>query len=74
MKKVYAFIHTYCIYESAFAVKSLHKTKAGAYRSMRDWLEENYAEWREEGLLFGKQKFKFGTHEAWMIRAIELKD
>ena len=34
MTTLYGFFHTTCIYESAAALMSLHKTKAGAWKAM----------------------------------------
>jgi len=74
MTQVFEFIYTDCIYESAMATISLHRTKKGAYKAMREFLETGYADWRDEGILYGKQHFKFGTHCAWAVRPIELKE
>lgn len=38
MKEVYAAEYCDCIYESGFGVISLHQTKAGAYKAMREHL------------------------------------
>ena len=38
LSKVYAFVRTDCIYESAAAPVSMHWTKAGAYRAMNRFL------------------------------------
>ena len=72
--KVYEFIYTNCIHESAMETMSVHRTKKGAYKAMRDFLETEYNGWREEGIMYGKQHFKFGCHEYWAIRETELKD
>lgn len=74
MTQVFEFIYTDCIYESAMATMSLHRTKKGAYKAMREFLETEYAQWREDGIRYGKQHFKFGTHCAWAVRPIELKE
>ena len=73
---VYEFLHTDCIYESAYRTISIHRTKAGAYKAMRKHIEEEYAQWRNDSIELGKSPFnhKFGTHEAWKIRTIELQD
>ncbi len=68
--KVYSFQYTYCIYESAFATISLHKTAKGAYSAMKKHILKEYEQWREEGLRYGKQTFKHGQYEDWRIVAI----
>ena len=45
--KVYAFQYCSCIYESAFAVQSLHTTKKGAYLAMRKFLIKENEEFYE---------------------------
>ena len=63
MTEVFEFVYTDCIYESAMATLSLHKTKKGAYKAMREFLETEYAQWREDGIRYGKQQIKFGTDD-----------
>ncbi len=53
---------------------STHTTIKGAYNAMREFIEKEYSEWREKGILYGKQTFKFGIHEAWGIRKMEIID
>jgi hypothetical protein len=72
--QVYQFIYTDSIYESAMYTVSLHKTKAGAYKAMRDFLLKDYNEWREFEIRYGKSCWKHGSHCAWRIAPIELKD
>ena len=72
--KAYQFLHTSCIWESAYRTVSTHMTIKGAYNAMRQFIEKEYLEWRENGILYGKQTFKFGEHEAWGIRKIEIID
>jgi len=74
MTEVFEFVYTSCIYESAFETLSLHRTKKGAYKAMREFLETEYEQWREDGIRYGKQHFKFGTYCAWAVRLRELKD
>jgi hypothetical protein len=73
-EEVYEFVFTDCIHESVMGTVSLHKTKKGAYKAMREFLETEYNQWREDGIRYGKQHFKFGSHSAWAVRPIELKD
>ena len=70
--KVYSFQYTYCIYESAFATISLHKTAKGAYNAMKKHILKEYKDWREEGIRYGKQTFKHGQYEDWRIVAIPI--
>jgi hypothetical protein len=70
--KIYGFEYTSCIYESSFETMSLHRTKSGAYKAMRDFLEREYAQWRDDNLKYGKSLFKFGYFERWRIVDMEI--
>lgn len=72
--KIYAFMYCSCIYESSAQTMSLHFTKKGAYKAMRTYLTNEYNKWREEGLLYGKQMFKFGIHESWFIEELKVDE
>jgi hypothetical protein len=72
--EIYEFLHTDCIYESAYRTVSVHRTKKGAYKAMRAFLEREYTEWRDNNILLGKDPHKFGVHEDWKIGTIELLD
>jgi hypothetical protein len=74
MTHVFEFVYTDCIWESAMKTMSLHRTKKGAYNAMREFLERAYADWRDSGILYGKQHFKFGTDCKWAVRPIELNE
>lgn len=78
MIEIYAFMYCPCIFESAFTPMSVHKTKQGAYKAMREYLEEKYSEWFDMRTMYGKDKqyhtSKFGEHEHWGIKSIELKE
>ena len=74
VNEVYELIYTDCIHDSAYSTMSTHKTKKGAYVTMRKFLIDGYNEWREEGIKDGKQYFKFGLHTDWAIRTIKLED
>jgi len=37
--KVYEFLYCGCIFESSYATVSIHKTKQGAYKAMRDTIK-----------------------------------
>lgn len=77
--QVFEFAYTDCFYESAMTI-SLHKTKKGAYKAMREFLINGYMEWYNERLIYGKRSFlyqgedKFGEDCAWAVRTIELKE
>jgi len=38
--EIFEFLYTTCIYESAYATMSLHRTKKGAYKAMNIAKEE----------------------------------
>lgn len=69
---VYAFEHLECIHESAFYVVSLHKTKQGAYKAMREDLIYRYNDWRNSNLMYGHEpicmRFKFGESQRWRVK------
>jgi len=60
------------------ATLSLHRTKKGAYKAMRAFLETDYMQWYNERIIYGKGDRrwidKFGTHCAWAVRSIALKE
>jgi len=75
--QIFRFKYNDCIYESAMATISLHRTKKGAYNAMRNYLETDYAQWYNERILYGKERRwtdKYGMHCAWGVDSIELKE
>lgn len=48
LSKVYAFVRTDCIYESAAAPVSMHWTKAGAYRAMNQFLFDKWQDYNTD--------------------------
>lgn len=73
--KVYAFKHTSCIYESAHAVVSLHRTKRGAFKAMVRFMNQRWQDNRDEGLMYGLSRgLDSLQHEAWCIREMEVID
>ncbi len=75
--KVYEFIYCDCIYESAYATVSMHKTLAGAYKSMRSNLLKEYDDWYNNRIMFGKDRDrtdKFGIFSRWSVRDTILQD
>jgi len=73
--KIYEFAYTDCIYESAMAAISLHKTEKGAETAMYLHKEEKRKEWIE---MFGmedeqiKTNMEFGKNSAWGVYEREL--
>lgn len=76
MTEVFEFVYTTCIYESAMATMSLHRTKKGAYKAMNTYLNDKFNEERESHLRYGKHSIfdHVFMHEAWGVRSIELKE
>lgn len=76
--EIYEFLFTDCIYESAYATMSMHRTKKGAYQAMRKFILDGYYSWYNERIIYGKFKSeritqdKFGTHQRWTIRSTQL--
>lgn len=73
-EEVYSFQYCGCIYESSVATMSLHKTKKGAYKAMRAFIEKGYAEWRDDGYLYGKKMFTYGDGESWRVVPISIQE
>ena len=68
--EVYSFDYCSCIYESSFAVVSLHTTKAGAYKAMRNDILNQYMSWYDLRIKYGKfgrGLDKFGCNESWCV-------
>lgn len=65
MNQIFEFIYTDCIYESAMATMSTHRTKKGAYKAMRAFLNTDYMQWYNERIEYGKydksRTSKYGT-------------
>ena len=73
--KVYLFLYNPCIWESSFCTISIHKTKLGAYRAMREHKLKCYEEYKKIENRFKNNKFfahKFGEDECWTIKSQEI--
>ena len=69
----YGFMYNDCVYESSYALISLHTTKNGAYKAMKKYILNGYEEWRELNDFCRKAKLSvYGTHEDWFIKEIIL--
>lgn len=75
---LWAFMHTGCIYESAFAVVSLHRTKAAAWRAMHTaqwnaWVELQHSQRMPRGEGLGRDRgAKAYEHEASKVQRMEV--
>ena len=75
---VYEFLYSDCIYESAMATISLHKTKKGAYKAMNKHLNDLFNKKRNERLQCGTNQFinsiydHVFEHCGYRIAAIEV--
>lgn len=71
-KVVYEFFYNDCVWESASATISLHRTKKGAMKAMKNHKEELR---RKHKKIYGNDKtMKFGKNEHWGVGAIEIQD
>lgn len=65
-----------CIHESSFATISLHKTQEGAKKAID--IHRGFKEVEFNKLFSGDEKssfdIKFGEHEAWGVRPIEVEE
>jgi hypothetical protein len=72
---VYAFLYNSCIYESAFATMSLHKTRKGAEMAMEFHKAQKEKEhWEIYNRPDDYYTSPFGEHEAWIVDEIEVQD
>lgn len=71
---LWEFLYCPCIHESAASTISLHRTKKGAELAMEFHKAEALKEFNEwqEGL--DNTYFKFGEHEYWEVREIEIQE
>lgn len=71
---VYAFLYNSCIYESAYATISLHKTKKGAEMAMQFHKAEKE---KEHWAIYDKipedyYMHPFGEHEDWCVEEMDI--
>ena len=79
---LYGFFYNSCIYESAHALISIHKTKDGADKALVLHKEMKRGEWQilvdsdeDKGTDMGYEVLcPFGDMEDWHVREVELKD
>lgn len=72
---VYQFLYCSCIYESDWRTMSIHKTKLGAYKAMKNWLISEYLDWYNRRITYGKcYGDSFAPHKAWGIEKIKILD
>lgn len=71
---IWAFMYCPCIYESAHATVSLHKTEKGAQMAMEFHKAAELKEW--EDLYKDNNPFNsvFGESERWSVEQIEIQD
>ena len=73
--KVYAFLYNSCIYESAYATMSLHKTRKGAEMAMAFHKAEKEKEhWDIYNRPDDYYTSPFGEHEDWRVEEIEVQN
>jgi len=70
--KVYGFYYCDCIYESAFALHSLHYSLKGAYRAMKEHRIKTFNDWRALPNQFRKP-FLDTFPKSWRVRSIEIE-
>lgn len=71
----YGYFYNSCTYESAAGLVSLHQTKAGAWRAMRQRLWETAVRGREDHLHYGGSPDMYRTliWERHLIQPIEVQ-
>lgn len=79
--KLYAFMYTSCIFESAYGTVSLHRSKRSAFKAMNKFLNTEWYNAYDEYLQHGKgmnrkdkikypslsNVFKVGEYEGWCV-------
>lgn len=73
---LYEFVYCSSVHESGYATMSLHRTKAGAEKAMK---KHKSNERRKHNKMCKRSPdlapyMKFGQHEDWGIREIEIQD
>ena len=69
---LYAFLYSECIHESCLAVVSLHYSKSGARKAMKEHKRKALDKFIQ---LWGKKNkhgFKFGEFKKWCVEPIEV--
>ena len=71
--KVFAFRYSSCIHEEGMVTISLHKTKKGANKAMKDDKKKEKEHWKE---LYKDHKSMspFGSHKHWDVIGIEVQE
>jgi len=73
---LYGFFYCSCIYESADALQSLHRTKAGAWHALRAALFARAVQEREAALRFGRHLTveRWWKYERYTVHPIEVQE
>lgn len=69
---LYAFLYNSCIHESSWATVSLHYSKEGAEKAMREHKQKELDEFNEMYANDNEFEIKFGEHEGWCVKTIEV--
>jgi hypothetical protein len=70
--RLYAFLYNYCIHESSWATISLHYSIEGAEKAMQEHKQKALEEFNE---MYGQDNdfdCKFGEHEDWFVKPVEV--
>lgn len=73
---IYAFQWCDSVFESGFEVVSLHASKVGAYRAMRDYLLRECERDREDAIRNGecyRKGWNGLRHKAWRVHGFEVR-
>lgn len=75
---VYEFLYCPCIYESGWVTMSIHRTKKGAYKAMKEHKLKEYEEFvnnmNNPWMLKSDKGRKFGKGVSWRISEKLLQD
>lgn len=69
---LYAFLYNSCIHESSWATISLHYSKKGAEKAMQEHKQKELNKFNKMFKKNNKYDFKFGEHENWCVKPVEV--
>jgi len=74
-KTLYVFLYNDFIHESAYSTISIHTTKKGAYKALKEHKLQEYQDWYEDRMVNGKKwDRKFAWDKDWKISIIKIND
>ena len=69
---LYAFRYNSCVHENSYATVSLHYSKEGAEKAMQEHKQKELDDFNERYADDNEFDFKFGEHEDWYVKTVEV--